>query len=602
MKTLASGARGRIALLLCAGWTLLAAAAGAEKVTTEVDLDPDGVIGVDEVTVLEIKISVEGAQVPSIPDPVFELENFRIVGGPSQSTGLTIVDGQPSAKRALSWQLMPRKLGTARVHSVRITIEGQEIEAPSREVKVVRQTPRSRRLAGASDPFDRIFEDSDEASPSGYRRGTRRPSRRRVEPPEIFLRAGVSPARPYVGQQVIYTLNLYTQVDINSVNPEEFPDFKGFWARVIPQPDQLQPEMVEREGERFGRVVLIQRALFPRRAGTFEIEPISARMVARMSDSGPFGSLTPRSREIVRQSNGVTIQVRDLPAAPAGFQGAVGQIELTADLTPAELEVGEAATFTLKLSGRGHLQGIPAPQIPEIPGIEIFPPQQQSRESLNGKNVYGNRTWSFVLVPERPGEWQLPPIEIPYFDPGRGRYEVASTAAIELTARGVSVAPVTGSHVELHPIRDGALPATGGGWRVLDGAVPWLFGLPWLAALVVLLVRRRAASDGGRPARQHLLARLSEAADEQRPRQAAAEIGNAWRDFLHDRWEIPPGSPSTQWGNLLVERGMASEGARALVKLADDIHYLRYAPKLSSISELQEELLERSRKLARAVG
>ncbi len=590
-------------ILIWAVCTLLAAAAGAEKVTTEVTLDPDGVLGIDEVTVLEIKISVEGAQVPSIPDPVFELDNFRIVGGPTQSTGLTIVNGRPSAKRALSWQLKPRKLGTARVHSVRITIEGQEIEAPERQVRVVRQAPRNRRGSKSSDPFDRIFDDSDEAaSDSRYRRSPRRPSRRRLEPPQIFLRAVASPSRPYVGQQVIYTLNLYTQVDIHSVNPEDFPDFKGFWARVIPQPDQLQPEMVEYEGERFGRVVLIQRALFPRRAGDFEVEPITARMVARIPDSGPFGSLTPRSREIVRESNGVTVRVRDLPPAPAGFQGAVGQIELKADLTPAELEVGEAATLTLELSGQGHLQGIPAPQIPEIPGIEVFPPQQQSHESLDGKKVHGRRTWSFVLVPERPGQWQLPSIGIPYFDPRRERYEVASSPRVALTARGASIAPVTGGHVELHPIRTGALPAIGDGWRAVEGAVPWLFGLPWLAAAVVFAVRRRSANDNARPARRRLLARLGEAAGEPRPRQAAAEIENAWREFLHDRWEIPPGSPSTQWGELLVDRGMASDGAQALVKLADDIHYLRYAPKLSSISELQEELLERSRKLARAVG
>jgi hypothetical protein len=68
---------------------------------------------------------------------------------------------------------------------------------------------------------------------------------------------------------------------------------------------------------------------------------------------------------------------------------------------------------------------------------------------------------------------------------------------------------------------------------------------------------------------------------------------------LAERWHVPQGAPSTQWGRLLAERGADAPGAEELVRLADDLHYLRYAPKLSSISELREDLLRRSRKLAR---
>ena len=42
-----------------------------------------------------------------------------------------------------------------------------------------------------------------------------------------------------------------------------------------------------------------------------------------------------------------------------------------------------------------------------------------------------------------------------------------------------------------------------------------------------------------------------------------------------------------------------AKSLQALVKLADDLHYLRYAPKLSSTDGLKRELVERSRKLAR---
>ena len=570
-------------------------AAGQEEIRTAIRLEPADEVGLDEVAELEIKISVEGVQVPNIPDPVFKLDNFRIVGGPTQSTGLTIVNGLPSASRALTWQLMPRKLGRARVHSVGITIEGQPIDMGERGVDVIREPPRRRR---AEDPFDRLFSRepfSEVRSGRGYHRSSRRPA----EVPQIFLHAEARPPEPYVGQQTLYTLNLYTQVDIHSVNPDGFPDFKGFWARVIPQPDQ-KPEMVRFEGERFGRVVLIQRALFPRRAGTLEIEPIAARMVARVTESGPLGSLLPKNREIVRQSNAVTIRVRELPPPPPGFQGAVGDVSLAADLAPPELAVGEAATLKLELSGTGHLQGIQAPQIPEIPGIEVFPPQQQSEEELRGKSVVGSRVWSFVLIPQRPGEWALPPIEIPYFEPRGERYQVASSPALTLKVEAAaSDAPAAGPVPELHPIRTAALPAPGGAGGFSKAVVPWLFGLPLLLAALVLVARHRGALRRAVPAERRLLSRLDEAAAEERPRQAAAAIEEAWRELLAERWRIPQGAPSTQWGRLLAERGADAPGAEELVRLADDLHYLRYAPKLSSISELREDLLQRSRKLAR---
>lgn len=573
---------------------LWAVAAAAEpRIRTEVRLEPGDVVGLDEVAVLEIKISVEGVQVPNIPDPVFKLDNFRIVGGPSQSTGLTIVNGLPSASRSLTWQLMPRKLGRARVHSVEITIEGQPIAMGAREVEVIRES-RGRQQRGSADPFDRLFS----REPLERSRGYRRP----LEAPRIFLRAEAWPASPYVGQQTLYTLNLYTQVDIHSVNPEGFPDFKGFWARVIPQPDQ-QPEMVRVDGERFGRVVLIQRALFPRRAGELEIEPVAARMMARIPEAGPLGSLMPRAREIVRQSNPVNVRVRELPAPPPGFHGAVGDMSLAAALEPRELAVGEAATLRLELSGKGHLQGIRAPLIPEIPGIEVYPPQQQSEEKLQGRSVVGSRVWSFVLVPKRPGEWELPPVQVPYFEPRRARYEVASSSALELRVSGTASVPAAeGPAVTRHPIRTAALPAVGGSGGSWKTAVPWLFGLPWLIAAVVLLARRRGAAGGMVPARRHLLRQLDEAAGEERPRQAAALIEEAWRELLAERWQVPRGTPSTQWGRLLAERGADAGAAGELMHLADDLHYLRYAPKLSSIAELREDLLERSRKLARVMS
>ena len=572
----------------------LAAAAAAQEVRVDLELGPGGSIGLDELAVLNIR--VDGADVRRLrPEADFELENLRVASGPSTSNRLLFHDGAAARSLTLTWYLRPLAVGTARVHSARLRLGTREIPLPEAQLKVAEPVERRSDVAAREPDAPRdVFRADSLENPFGAPRRRAR----RVAPPQIYLRAAVEPAEPYVGEQVLYTLYLFTQADVRSVNPEELPDFKGFWSRVVPQPEQLRPKMIYRQGERIGRVVLLQRALFPRRAGRFEIEPVTARLAALMPDDSPFRSL-PRTREILRSSDPVTIDVRELPPPPTGFQGAVGEIELSAELTPTELEVGDAATLELTLSGLGHFQGLPPPLLGELPGIKVFPPQQRSNETVERKNVAGERTWSFVLVPERPGNRRLPAIEVPFFDPAQERYRLASVTPPALNVKGsTGRSQLEGRTVELHSIRTAALPPPGTGRRA--DLRPLLFGLPWLLAAAVLLLRRRGA--GHRSRRQRLLERLRLAAESGRPRQAAAEIEEAWRQFLHDRWDLPPGSPSTQWGTQLAARGVRRKAADELVKLADDLHYLRYAPKLSSTEELQRELIERSRRLARTAG
>src|SRR4029453_8827970 len=91
--------------------------------------------------------------------------------------------------------------------------------------------------------------------------------------PKVFLRAVATPERAYVGQQITYTVYLYTQGDVTSVNPKALPAFRGFWVRELELPQRLRADMVDEGGERYGRVALLQRALFPLAPGPVTIEP-----------------------------------------------------------------------------------------------------------------------------------------------------------------------------------------------------------------------------------------------------------------------------------------------------------------------------------------
>ena len=587
--------RRRSDLLLALLGLLAATPAMTQELVPSVRLRPDPA-GLGEL--VQLKIEVQNAPTNSYFDASFRLENLRQVSGPLSGSSVQIMNGRASSSRTLTWRFQPTAVGTARIFGIQIQVGDRQLDGGEVSAQIQEEIPanRQRRGRGGGSLVDELFEDD----PLDRFFRSRRPTPRTE--PRIFLRAEATPARPWVGQQVLYTLYLYTQADVVSVNPDRFPDFKGFWVREIPEPDgqRAQVEMIEHEGERFGRVRLLRRALFPRRAGELKIEPTQIGLRARLPDEGPFGMLRAHSTDLERASNAVTIDVRPLPDAPSGFQGAVGSLQLEGELEPTELAVGDAATLTLTLEGTGNLQGIAEPALPEIEGLKVFPPQQEASERLRGTRVTGRRTWRYVLVPERPGRYELPAIQVPYFDPSRGRFDAALVDGLALEARGATaLAQDDGATVRLHPIRTAALPAAEGGvrWGRLLG---WAFAIPWLLA-AVWTVRARRGGSGKASDRRVLAAALATAQREDDPRRTAAAIEDAWRAYLDTRFGIAPGMASTQWRRELTDRGVKANTAEDLVQLADDLHYLRYAPKLSSTDDLRRELVERSHKLMRSL-
>jgi hypothetical protein len=581
-----------------------------DEVKVSATLEP-AVVGIDEVATLTLESRTDSLSgVGFRPD--FELENLEIVGGPYRSEDVRLTNGKVSHSFRMSWRLRPLNTGRARVHSLVLSLPDQTFEMRDREITVQEEPTGQQteeRTATVEDPFERLF--------GGFR--SRRPTRE----PGVFLRAEISPQRPFVGQQVLYTVYLYTRDDISSMAPRDLPKFRGFWVRDIPLPQSSNPEMVEVDGLRYARVPLLQRALFPLRSGSSVIEPTEVDLVARIFEQRFFGPPISHPQQVRLNTSALTVHVQPLPSAPPpGFTGTVGQYDLEARLEPAELRLGDAATLTVTLSGRGNLQAAREPHIEPAGGLTVYPPQQQSDDRVVGTTIHGERTWSYVVVPDRAGRYELSVPQVPYFDPQSQTYKVASAPALAVQALPRFPAGATG---EPHPVRTAPAASSLASLAALTGELtsdsrwlPWLFVLPWAIALAVTFARRNRPAGGGSfgelapalpggggspsPFRRDgnaMEQRLREAAAESRPRQAAACLENAWRELLAERWDVPLGTPAARWGRMLAERGADPAAIEELVRLAEDLHYLRFAPQLSETGSLVTEAIDRSRRLLR---
>lgn len=77
-----------------------------------------------------------------------------------------------------------------------------------------------------------------------------------------------------------------------------------------------------------------------------------------------------------------------------------------------------------------------APKL-RFPGFVFEEPRDfEFQKFSDGDRIGGERLYRYWTTPSIGGEQTIPPIEVPYFDPQAGAYQVASSAAIGVTVEG----------------------------------------------------------------------------------------------------------------------------------------------------------------------
>lgn len=561
---------------------LAAAPTGAdEKLDVRAVLQPSQA-AVGQPVQLTLRVDRQGLSGAEL-DPTFTLDNLEIVAGPFESHSVQIRNLSVLRSHTMTWQLVPQAPGPAAVRDIRVTVDGRTTRLADQTLTAITGPPpttsapstgRGQAPASPLEELMRRLPESLRPEASGDR-------------PESILRAEITPADAWVGQQVLYTLHLYTQTRLRHSNWQHLPGFQDFWARNVPLPEPRRADIVELDGERYTHAVLLQWALFPLSAGAHEIGPAELELTAEMPGEGLFGSLRREQQRVKLSSRPVTVDVRELPPAPPGFRGAVGRYALRAALDPPRIQAGDAATLELELRGRGNLQGLPDPELPAPRGLTVHPAASRGEESFADTTVIGSRKWTFPIVAGEAGRFELAPPPLVYFDPWKGEY---ATAAVEPIA--LSVTPVPSLPTKGEPSAPAREPHQAPLGRHAIGAATSTVLLAGLAALGLWAWRRRGARDSS------FATALTEATTAASPRHAASRLETAWRDLLVRRLHMPSATPTDRWPERLAAAGVPHRLTTSLDALLADLRYLRQAPELATTDTLRADLVERSRRLA----
>lgn len=385
-------------------------------------------------------------------------------------------------------------------------------------------------------------------------------------------------------------------------NPQVNQTFDWNAAPLVAE-DWSKPEVSESvvNGER-RLIVLYRTRAAAKSPNTLRLEAASHLLNIQTGTVG-FGFLSqPRIEPVSVTSDQPVIEVRPLPPAPAGFDGAVGQFKLVSKVVPEKAAVGEPVTWTLELSGTGNwpdIAGLPSREVSN--DFQVVQPKAK-RTPAEGKLFDVALSEDVVLVPTKPGNYILGPVTFTYFDPKAGAYQTITTprTTLAITPPGApqfNVLPQPGASqpapadasvapAEERIRRTPTTPAAPAGLPrdplpgqaeaavpMATGTVLLFVGAPFAALLLFwlgLAVQRARRTDPGRPLREardrmiRTLGTLTAADESDRHRLLLA-----WQRDAALLWQIPHAAPPARvlpdpgWVRLWDESDRALYGANS---------------------------------------
>jgi|TARA_B100000959_G_scaffold51959_1_gene54027 hypothetical protein len=365
--------------------------------------------------VFEFKVeAIEGSELPQVDLSPLK-KNFIVVNGPSQQTNISWINGKMTSIYGLSWTLSPKKTGTIVLPP--LTVTTGKSKHKTKPIKLhVSKNPVSSKSENSQSPFIQVELDKNTA---------------------------------YLGEQITVTYQLFTRTDL-SIESVDLPEFVGFWMESLYSPRQINMREVSLKGVRYKKAKLYTVALFPTKTGNISLPPytINSKVYVEKKKSkrrDPFFDVFDSfsSREAIRKvikSEIKTITVIPYPdGKPADFTGAVGNYTVRTSVDVQDVKANEAVTFYIEVKGTGNLSLFSLPELVFPKSLEVFPPVSEMNKDSFRDEITGTLRWEYVVIPRQSGRFNLPRVELSFFEPKTTTWKRAKAPSIQIS---VSPGPI----------------------------------------------------------------------------------------------------------------------------------------------------------------
>jgi hypothetical protein len=537
-------------------------------------------------------------------------KGFSVLSGPNQSSSssMQIINGKmnQSVSYSFTYYLQAGNEGNYTVAPARITVEGKTYESESISIKVVKSSQ------GANNQQQQQQSQSQNNQSGGNG----------VSDNDIFLRANVSNASPYLGEQIIVTYKLYTAVGIAQYSINKLSSNKGFWSEDLNKENDKPKQYKENiKGKQYIVAEIRKVAFFPQESGKLDINPLEVDVIAQIQTQrrktnsifdffdDPFSSSYQNVKKTIR-SNNITINAKPLPSAnkPEDFTGAVGTFTFRSEIDKNELKANEAVNLKFTISGRGNIKLIDKLNVNFPTDFETYDPKIIDNINKSDNGVSGTKTFDYLLIPRNQGVYTIKPVTFTYFDLNKGKYVILSSPEytikvskgdgkqnnVALTSVNQEEIKYIGSDIEHIKTKPMSLYKKGEHFFLSD-LFYIILSIPLFLFIIALIIRRKhlkLRSDlallKNRKATKVANKRLKKAKNYLLTKEKDnfyIEISNALWGYISDKFSIPLAELSMESVNdALKSRNVKDEIVSQFIKTLNNCEFARFAPGDESLT------------------
>ncbi len=455
---------------------------------------------------VQVEYTVENAKsVENISAPAFK--NFRLIQGPVQSSGMSVINGALSQFKSLSFVLQPLVAGKLNIPGAQAVIDGKSMKSNPVVIDVKNTGSGNGGNSGGG-----IFPGTPHAWPDEPQRVSEEyvlaPGEKMSDKikKNIFVTADVNKTVCYEGEPIMATFKLCSRLRSESTVLKR-PSLNGFSVFDMIEPEANHPAVETIGGKAFNVHTIRKTQLFPLQSGTFTIDPVELTNKVTFLRTGGENKAIPRdpmqrmmedffneeSRGEVEEqsfslaSKPVSVTVKPLPEAgkPAGFNGAVGKFDIHAQLDNKTAPAGDPVTLQVQIKGAGNFTVINSPAIQLPSGLDQFDPVVKETVDKSVYPMNGIKTFTYTFTARKAGTYDIPAIQLSYFDPAKGSYETARSDSFQL-----KVTP--SSKKSLFRLSHAAAGSAGISQTVYIGMLGVFLACAFLVLGIYFLVRRRS--------------------------------------------------------------------------------------------------------------
>lgn len=536
---------------------------------------------------VEIQGGMGGDVIPPTSDAI-EIQRNSV----STSQSMSIVNGQMSQTKSLTFVAIPKKEGKHVIPPATVKIGGQTLATNSVTITVSKTASAQGGASGGA-----ISGGSD-----------------------VFIRPVVDKTKLVVGEGATITYKLYYKINVRQYTNEEDIKPEGFWIERFDV--SKLPQVTERyNGSMYHVAVINKIQVFPTRAGKLEVAGYKGSCEALVSEVrrnrgfwfDDFFAAPGRMQKLSVVAPPVRFEVSELPEPkPSAFSGAVGDFKFSASMDKTSVKAGDAVTLKFVIEGQGNVNLLPTIN-PELPAeFEKYEPKVDVKINKNAGGVTGYKKTELTIIPRAAGKFDLGAVEFAYYNPEKKQYVTLSSPRFELNVEPdpkALLASASGS-TEKADIKkfaaDFRFIKTNSNSLRLGGAplyrAWWFYALmilPLVAMAFFLVLQKReeqmrtdvafARSVKASPEAKKRLKRAKELLQQNDQQAFFGELENALVKFIGNRYNADDHAlRKDELKALLVSKNVAPELIDKVMRILEKSEFYRYAPAKETQDDLNQ--------------